>query len=223
MKTLSFTFWLLVTVASFLGALLALIGMSSMSYSSGPSTAPLQGFAFAAGLGICAVCTVIFAVCLKARPAYEAFTPFNLSVALFSSIAVLGGIWFSVHNVNHYALSVHVVNSDNQAIQGASIRFQSSPLGEGIGKLDHLAEGTATTSASGNATIMTNHAHEIRLDISASGFKNVDLLLYAAGHSYPHQIFCGNIEVSANGKPVPNMGTIPANGNIFLTVTLPKQ
>lgn len=80
-----------------------------------------------------------------------------------------------------------------------------------------------TTSDAGNATIMTNHAHELSLNISASGFKNVTLRLYAAGHAYPHQLFCGNVAVSANEKPVPSMETIPANGNILLRVTIPKE
>jgi hypothetical protein len=221
MKTLSLTLWLLLTLFSFFGAVLALTGMSSMSYSSGGSTAPLQGAGYLFGLGICAVCIGVFALCLKSRPPAETLAGSRFIIAVVSSVAVFGGLYFAAHWIGHYSLTIHVMNSDEQPIPGAAIKIESFRLGDGIGKFDHLAEGTVSTDFSGNAKITTNHAHEIGLYISASGFKTANVWLHASGYNYPQQLGFLNAAVSVNGKTASNSEDFPRNGNILLTVMLP--
>jgi hypothetical protein len=184
------------------------------------------------GAGILFVCLLVFAVCLILRPAPTALTSRNLAIAagiyaLFVPAFFLG--LSALTRSSRYTLTARVLDSLGQPVPEASVQFDSFPLGEGLGRLDHLAKGRATADAAGMVSILTSHAHSIHLYIQKEGFQQMSVELEAAGRRYPHQITspargAGIAVVRPQSARFDQQSglLIPPEGDITLNVTLQR-
>ena len=190
MRALQFIVWFFVVVSSVLGGAVGLSGLSQVQMGSS-SAAPLEGVAALMCIFILVGSVIVFVLCLLFRPSPPAFIWRNWVIAAGCYVLVLW-VGFSVMSgriqSSRYILTAHVLDSSGQPIPEASVRYQSFSLGEGLGRLDRLANGQTNTDSAGSVSIRANHAHRIYLDIQKEGFERMSFQLDAAGRRYPHQI-----------------------------------
>lgn len=207
-----------------LGILGVVIGLPSALPQAG-SQAPLEGIGVIYLVGALAVCLAVFFICVFVRPKRESFTPVARTISVVAYVVVIVCIWSLAHSVGRYVLTVHVVDSSKQPIEGAVVEYRSFALGEGIGKLDTLSEGKTNTSASGVFKIQSNHAHRLDVAILKGGYKRATLQFEAAGRRYPQQLDPRgvNVEPPLGATPSGRTWLMPKEGDINLTAILQQE
>src|SRR5437763_120183 len=143
MRALAVVVWFFFAASSLLGGILLFFELPQAQPGSGPG-APLEGVAFVMGIGILIGCLVVFVLCLRFRPAPAAFTWRNCALAVGAyALCILGA--FGLTRSERYTLIARVLDSAGQPVPEAEVRFNSFPLGEGLGRYHRVAKGRTVT------------------------------------------------------------------------------
>jgi len=220
-RWLPVTIWVFFALSSLTGAIGGLFATVAAAPQPGPG-GPLEGVVYGMALVVTGLSAIVFTLCLFLRPPAKDFTPRNWIIAIGSCAILFIGFRLATHS-GRYNLSIQIVDPQGHPIPKVSVEYTSYPLGEGIGRLDHIASGVTSTDSSGTITLRTNHAHTVSVQMRRDGFQTTSFHLEAAGHGYPHQIVSSVVDVLVPAGIVPGRDgwLFPRDGDVRLRVTLP--